>query len=197
MFERFSRDARRAVTLAQDEATLMRHSYLGTEHLLLGIIQVPGAASRVLRDLGIRSPDVRSDLIAAVGLGSSETDADALRTIGINLDEVRRRVEEAFGPGALDQPPARKGWRRTHRCDSPFGGRRFTPRAKKVLELSLREAIRLGDDHIGTEHVLLGLVREGKGLAVQILSARGISADRIGTRLAAELGEGRSPGLSA
>jgi ATP-dependent Clp protease ATP-binding subunit ClpA len=124
MFERFTDRARRVVVLAQEEARLLNHDYVGTEHLLLGMI--------------------------AEGQGVA---AKALESLGISLEAVRAQVEEIIGQGQ----------------QAPSGHIPFTPRAKKVLELSLREANQLGHNYIGTEHLLLGLIREGEGVAAQVL----------------------------
>ena len=135
MFERFTDRARRVVVLAQEEARLLNHNYIGTEHILLGLIrETEGIAGRALRSLGMR------------------------------LESVRSQVVETIGEG--------------HR--SPSGHIPFTPRARKVLELSLREALQLGHDYIGTEHILLGLIREGDGVAAQVLEELG--ADLPGIR---------------
>jgi hypothetical protein len=134
MFERFTDRGRRVVVLAQEEARLLNHNYIGTEHVLLGLLREgEGIAARVLTNLGI------------------------------GLDEVRGEVERIIGRGS----------------ESPHGHVPFTPRAKKVLELSLREALQLGHNYIGTEHLLLGLVREGQGVAAQVLLKRGADLDRV------------------
>ena len=134
MFERFTDGARRVVVLAQEEARLLDHNYIGTEHILLGLIhEGEGAAARGLQSLGIR------------------------------LDSVRSQVVETVGQGH----------------QSPSGHIPFTPRAKKVLELSLREAFHLGHNHIGTEHILLGLVREGDGVAAQVLEKLGADLPKV------------------
>ncbi|MFD0923513.1 Clp protease N-terminal domain-containing protein, partial [Saccharopolyspora rosea] len=134
MFERFTDRARRVVVLAQEEARGFGHNYIGTEHVLLGLLQEgEGVAARALESLGIGS------------------------------EGVRRKVEEIIGRGQ----------------QTPEGNIPFTPRAKKVLELSLREALQLGHDHIGTEHVLLGLIREGEGVATRVLDVLGADADGI------------------
>ena len=122
MFERFTDEARRVLVLAQEEARLLNHNFIGTEHILLGLIH-------------------QGDGVAAQALGS----------LGIRLEAVREAVEETIGPA------------RTSTTGSPP----FTPRAKKVLELSLRESLQLGHNYIGTEHILLGLVREGEGVAAK------------------------------
>jgi hypothetical protein len=134
MFERFTDRARRVVVLAQEEAGRLNHNYIGTEHLLLGLIhEGEGIAARALEALGIR------------------------------LEVVRAEVEEIIGRGS--EPPA--------------GRIPFTPRAKKVLELSLREALQLSHSYIGTEHILLGLIREGEGVAAQVLVTLGADLARV------------------
>ncbi|MBC7247232.1 MAG: ATP-dependent Clp protease ATP-binding subunit [Actinobacteria bacterium] len=134
MFQRFSDRARRVVVLAQEEARMLNHNYIGTEHLLLGLIQE--------------------------GEGVA---AKALESMGISLEAVRNQVEEIIGRGST----------------APTGHIPFTPRAKKVLELSLREALQLGHNYIGTEHILLGLIREGEGVAAQVLTKLGADLDRV------------------
>jgi ATP-dependent Clp protease ATP-binding subunit ClpA len=205
MFERFTDPAREALREAQQEAMELRHGYLGTEHLLLGLLrQGHGAAARALGQLGVDLETVRDDVIREIGRGPipgpSERDAEALRAIGIDVDEVRRRVEETFGPGALDLAnQGRK--RRRRRCDPPparFGGRLpFTPRAKKVLELSLREAIRFGHSSIGTEHLLLAIVREGRGVAAEILVARGAGCPAVEGAVREQIERGGDPPAAA
>jgi ATP-dependent Clp protease ATP-binding subunit ClpC len=134
MFERFTDRARRVVLLAQEEARMLNHNYIGTEHLLLGLIHEGNGVA-----------------------------ATALESLGISLDAVRQQVEEIIGQGQ----------------QAPSGHIPFTPRAKKVLELSLREATQLGQDHIGTEHILLGLIREGDGVAAQVLVKLGADLNRV------------------
>jgi ATP-dependent Clp protease ATP-binding subunit ClpA len=197
MFERFTSAARLTVVEAQEEARRLQHNYVGTEHLLLSLLAAPETvAGRVLNRLGITGEDMRVELVEILGTGApAEPDASALDAIGIDLDAVRRRVEEAFGPGALDRSissPAcgRRRWgrRRQRRMRSITGHMCFTDRTKKVLELSLREAVRLGHSYIGPEHILLGLVREGQGLAAQMLGRRGLSFESIRTQVLEELG---------
>jgi hypothetical protein len=138
MFEKFSDDARRVVVLAQEEARLLLHNYIGTEHILLGLVhEDEGIAAQVLHSLGISLPDVRS------------------------------QVEEIIGHGGT----------------APSGHVPFTPRAKKVLELALREALQLGHNYIGTEHILLGLVREGEGVAARVLVNLGADLSRVRQRV--------------
>jgi ATP-dependent Clp protease ATP-binding subunit ClpC len=134
LFERFTDRARRVVVLAQEDARLLNHNYIGTEHILLGLIhEGEGVAAK------------------------------ALESLGISLEAVRSQVEEIIGQGG----------------SSPSGHIPFTPRAKKVLELSLREALQLGHNYIGTEHILLGLIREGEGVAAQILVKLGADLNRV------------------
>lgn len=134
MFERFTDRARRVVVLAQEEARLLNHNYIGTEHILLGLIhEGEGVAAK------------------------------ALESLDISLEAVRAQVEEIIGQGG----------------SAPSGHIPFTPRAKKVLELSLREALQLGHTYIGTEHILLGLIREGEGVAAQVLVKLGADLSRV------------------
>jgi ATP-dependent Clp protease ATP-binding subunit ClpA len=165
MFERFTKDARRVVVLAQEEARDLRHSHIGTEHLLLGIAgEGQGPGGKALRDHGLLVADLRGRVAAHTNGASSDLDPDALAMLGIDLEAVRQATEAAFGPGALDPQPRRR----------PTGHMPFTKRAKKVLELSLREAVRLQDGHIGTGHILLGLIREGEGLGALVLTEMGL-----------------------
>jgi ATP-dependent Clp protease ATP-binding subunit ClpC len=134
MFERFTDRSRRVVVLAQEEARMLDHNYIGTEHILLGLIREgDGHAAR------------------------------ALESLGISLDAVREQVEEIIGRGQ----------------EAPSGPVPFTPRAKKVLELSLRESLQLGHNYIGTEHILLGLLREGDVVAAQVLVRLGADLNRV------------------
>jgi len=186
MLERFTDAARRVVTRARQDARDGHYPYVGTEHLLLALTQEEsGPAAAVLRDAGLTPERVRSEIARIVGtprqiLGPD--DAAALRSIGIDLDAVVASVELNFGEGALDDPA----------LASPTGRRRgsvgFTPRARKVLELTLREAIARHSPTMGTEHLLLGLIREGKGVAAQILAGSGTSLKAMRARLDDELG---------
>ena len=134
MFERFTDRARRVVVLAQEEARMLNHNYIGTEHILLGLIhEGEGVAAK------------------------------ALESLGVSLEAVRQQVEEIIGQGQ----------------QAPSGHIPFTPRAKKVLELSLREALQLGHNYIGTEHILLGLIHEGEGVAAQVLVRLGGDLNRV------------------
>jgi ATP-dependent Clp protease ATP-binding subunit ClpA len=166
MFERFTEAARQTVVLAQQEARALHSGHIGTEHLLLGLIGQGGTpVADVLDRHGLnRASAVQSIVRFSGGAG---LDAEALGAVGIDLDAVRARVEETFGPGALDAPGRGRG-------KAVSGHIPFTPRAKKVLELSLREALALKSPSIGDGHILLGMLREGEGLAMKVLADRGI-----------------------
>jgi ATP-dependent Clp protease ATP-binding subunit ClpA len=185
VFERFTERARGTVALAQEEARDLHHHHIDTEHLLLGLLRDRTSVGyEALDRLGIRLDDVRSEVVRVAGEGHPVTldqgDAEALRVIGIDLDEVRRRIEEAFGAGALEKiASARRRRGRRRACSPSVGHIPFTPRAKKVLELALREAKALQHDYIGTEHILLGLVREREGLAAGMLAERDVSDERV------------------
>jgi ATP-dependent Clp protease ATP-binding subunit ClpA len=162
MFERFTDNARAVVKQAQAVSREMGATWIGTEHLLLAMLTTPGLARQALEAAGVDEARTRQEIEIFY-----RGDADALQTIGIDLDAVRAKVEETFGPGALDldPPKPRRRWFRKIVDHSPF-----TPRSRKVLELSLREALALKHNYIGTEHILLGLIREGNGLATRILT---------------------------
>jgi ATP-dependent Clp protease ATP-binding subunit ClpA len=182
MFERFTDRARQVAVEAQVSARRLGHGCVGTEHILLGLLQGDGLAAQVLAGLGVTSAAVEREVQAEVGRGPlGAGDAEALGAIGIDLDEVRRRVEASFGPGALHWRPGRR--HRPWRPPMLAGHIPFSPRAKKVLELSLREALALKHRHIGTEHILLGLVREGEGLAMLVLTRLGAGPQAIRARV--------------
>ncbi|HUG82982.1 MAG TPA: Clp protease N-terminal domain-containing protein [Euzebya sp.] len=146
MFERFTDRARHVVVLAQEESRRLNHDYIGTEHVLLGLLaERDGLAARVLLETGV------------------------------SLTEVREKVEEIIGRGGHH---------------APGGHIPFTPRAKKVLELSLREALQLRQDYIGTEHILLGVIREGEGVAAQVLAERGVELARLRSAVVAAVAGG-------
>jgi len=215
VFERFTDRARQVVTMAQGEACALGHGYIGTEHLLLALIrQGDGVAARVLDSAGVSVDAVRADVLEIVGQGAAAgtdsgagdlvgpADAEALRAIGIDVDSIRERIEESFGPGALERVRRPRQGRRLqlrrprHRgtpCSGsmwPIGSHiPFTPRSKKVLELSLREAIHLRHNYIGTEHILLGLLREGEGLAAMVLVKQGLSIDDLRRRVLLAIGK--------
>jgi ATP-dependent Clp protease ATP-binding subunit ClpA len=176
MFERFTDDARAAVVAAQEEARALRHGWIGTEHLLLGVLVSGGDGAQLLAGFGVDAAGVRDDILRIIGPGDEGIDPDALATLGIDLDAVRERVERAFGPGALSNR-GRCGRGAVH------GQIPFTARAKKVLELTLREAIGLDAAEIRGEHLVLGFLREGDGVAAQILTARGVTHDAVRAKL--------------
>ncbi len=180
MFERFTQDARHVVTAAQEEAARLHHGHIGTEHLLLALLdRADSATSAVLTRHGLTRDAVTASVVAH--LGSGDLDADALDALGIDLDAVREKVEATFGPGALDvSGPRRRG--------TGLGGHiPFSPRAKKVLELSLREAIALKQKTITDGHIALGLLREGQGLAAKVLVDRGVDTVELRRDLTAAL----------
>jgi ATP-dependent Clp protease ATP-binding subunit ClpA len=166
MFERFSDEARHVVVRAQEAAGQLRHDYVGTEHLLLGLA---AGADPTLSSFGVTSEALVGQVLREIGPGRPGN-AAALASIGIDLAEVRRRVEEAFGPGALERTRAGGGFCRE---------RRLTPRSKKTLELAAREALRLGDGHVGAEHLLLGVLSVREGVAVKLLENLGVSPERM------------------
>ena len=185
MFERFTLPAREVVTGAQEHARQLRHPYVGTEHLLLALLdQQAGVASAVLRDAGVDASRVRRDVERLIGPGPralTAEDAAALSTIGIDLAAVLARIEQSLGPDALTPspcPPRRRDWLR-RRQSQRSRSLRFAPRAKKVLESSLREALALRHDHIGAEHILLGLLSEGDGVAAQVLTDSGVDLHQL------------------
>jgi ATP-dependent Clp protease ATP-binding subunit ClpA len=172
MFERFTDDARQTVVHAQEEARKLHHGWIGTEHLLLGLLDLHGSpTAAVLTAHGLTSASVADAVVAYVG--SEDLDAAALTTLGIDLAAVRSSVEAAFGPGALRPIGSTKPGR------AQSGHIPFTGRAKKVLELSLREALALKSKSIADGHIALGVLREGEGLAMKIIHDRGIDAEEL------------------
>ncbi|MFC4532530.1 Clp protease N-terminal domain-containing protein [Sphaerisporangium dianthi] len=187
MFERFHADARQAVVHARREAGAFDHDYIGTEHVLLGLLAQPGSVSaRVLARHGLdhdRAGDAVARLLATPPApGADDIDADALEAIGIDLDAIREKVEAAFGPGALDRAP-----RSRRRSRGTFAHIPFDRRAKKVLELSLREAINLKHNYISDGHILLGILRDGEGLAARVLADADIDFDTLRSEIRTEL----------
>jgi ATP-dependent Clp protease ATP-binding subunit ClpC len=163
VFERFTNRAKRVITLAQDEAIADDHGFIGTEHVLLGLVKVPeSVASALLTEIGI-TPDqateetARVQAAAGIGGNADQTAKDALASIGIDVEQIRRRADETFGAGQFKYPRPP-----------------FSPRAKKVLELSMRESLALGHNYVGTEHLLLGLLAEGDGAAITVLTNLGV-----------------------
>jgi ATP-dependent Clp protease ATP-binding subunit ClpA len=170
MFERFTQDARDVVTGATEAARSLGHAWVGSEHLLLAAVSLPDdEVADALRHLGLTPETVSRALLDE--LGSHHDDTAALRDLGIDLEAVRRRVEERFGEGALDHPPTTGGLRRllprrTGRSERHVP---FTREGKKVLELALREALRLQSREIGAGHLVLGMLRAG-GMTSRVLS---------------------------
>lgn len=191
MFERFTDEARLVVVQAQAEARSLAHGWIGTEHLLLAALRLPSPLAEQLGRLGISYERAREEIEREIGSRAADERA-ALADLGIDVDEVRRRVEASFGPGALDlQPrPRRRGrpWRRQRSCG--HGRMPFTARAKKSLELALREAIHLRSGEIATAHLVLGILREGDGLAVRV--AERLGGDRDAVRRVVLHGLGRA-----
>lgn len=172
MFERFTSEARDAVVGAQQQARDLGHGRIGTEHLLLGLLAQDGTtAATTLARHGITRTGVAADVVRLAG--GPELDAEALTAVGIDLDAVRSSVEATFGPGALDGAGRRP----------TTGHIPFSPRAKKALELSLREALALKSRTITDAHVLLGLLREGEGegggLAATVLVEQGVDVTAL------------------
>ncbi|HSF27025.1 MAG TPA: Clp protease N-terminal domain-containing protein [Actinomycetes bacterium] len=176
MFERFTEDARAVVSGAREGAVARGDGWVGSEHLLLAVLEDHSAVARALGELGLTAARVRAQLPGS-GRGTPSDD-DALRDLGINIDEVRRRAEERFGAGALDEPPAARPapwWRRGRATESSAhsGRPRFSPEAKKALELAVRESLRLKAGAIALDHVVLGLLR-ADGPATQVVTALGV-----------------------
>ena len=157
MFERFTKSARGVVERAQEEALAAGSQGVGARELLLGVAGGDGRGARVLAEHGATAEALRGRA------ASGALDGEALAAIGIDLDEIRRRAEASFGPGALERGRRARG-----------GHIPISPDAKKALELSLREAIHLRHDRIGAEHILLGLIHADGGAAHHVLAARGV-----------------------
>ncbi|MEV7780774.1 Clp protease N-terminal domain-containing protein [Kitasatospora sp. NPDC088351] len=173
MFERFTESARQVVAGAQREAAALRHGCIGTEHLLLAVLAVPDdPAAAVLVDAGLDHGAAQLAVRRLLGPGE---DAQALAAIGVDLDAVREAVESVFGEGALDAPPGegprRRGW---FRSEARGGRTPFTAGAKKALELSLRESLRLKSGRIAVGHLLLGVIREGEGTGARVIADHGL-----------------------
>ena len=203
MFERFTGDARAAVAGAQEHARRLGHRYIGCEHLLLAAVSTGGPAAAALREHGVTPQAVETEIVRLVGLGQpaslfSALDREALAAVGIDLDAVRARIQAAFGPDAFTRPaPAacrgnRPAWpnrpmtrllRRRRSCAAagpdtspgahPTGHLPFTPRAKRSLQRSVREALQLGQSYIGVEHLTLALLAMDQGAVPPIVSALG------------------------
>ena len=184
MFERFTDTAKAAVQQSQIEARQLKHGFIGTEHLLLGVIAADTAAASVLADRGLDLETARQKIQQRMADYERLTADEALATLGIDLNEVKQRAEAAFGEGALPIPEDH----------APF-----TPRAKKALENSLRAALELASPEIAPEHILLGLLRDGgAGLAHEIVNAEaegGVSevVQEVEVRIAASVEDDRPP----
>jgi ATP-dependent Clp protease ATP-binding subunit ClpA len=194
MFDRFNDAARSVVVHGQEEARTLGHSWIGTEHLLLGVLaESDNPAVNTLIELGVNLEGCRVALGRLVGRGRLDvSDAAALRTLGIDLEQVRSQVEAAFGPGALDQPPRitrRRKFRRRRRCEGPPGSLAFMPRAKRALERSSQEAANLGDRQVGVEHLLLGLLDPKGNMAVELLQQLDADAELVRGRVLRALGK--------
>jgi ATP-dependent Clp protease ATP-binding subunit ClpA len=191
MFERFTKKARQVVIAAQEEARTRNASEMRTEHLLAGLYAVPDTlALTVLDGFSVEKAAVLREIDRLSPTRRPQIDAEALSTLGIDLDEVRRQVEDAFGPGALDRTrAARRGQGRSRL----FGHVRVDRTTKKALELALREALRLKHNYIGTEHILLGLIHADGGAAHHILAALGVRLEPARV-IVEELVRGRKAG---
>jgi ATP-dependent Clp protease ATP-binding subunit ClpA len=173
MFERFTESARNAVVSAQEYAREFQHSEITAGHVLLGLVaDEQGVAAAVVRHLGVDQAALRTAVAAY-----DSADADALRSLGIDLDEVRRRAEQAFGPGALERPRRQRTGLFGHRRVGGSGHLPFDAESKAALEGALREALARHDRHIGTEHLLLGLVTTRPGTALALLGRLGVTQD--------------------
>lgn len=167
MFERFTELAKRAVAASQDAALTLGHDFIGTGHLLLGLTATAGTAGEVLREQGVELGRAREETVrlleqAGVPANGGQPARDALSAIGIDVTEIQRRADDAFGPGAFRFPrPA------------------FSPRALRVLKLTLREALALRQQRIDTEHLLLGLLAEGEGVAIHVLAELGTETEAV------------------
>jgi len=176
MFERFTSSARGTVVRARDEAVQAGHDRVGTQHVVIALADDTGTAGEVLRDAGVTANALRWALRETSSTPDVDLDADALRTLGIDLDDVRRSVEETFGAGALDIP-ARAGDRARGRQRA--GHVPFSPDAKKGLERAVRQALTLGQNRLGSEHVLLGVLDVEDGLGAQLLTTLDVDLGRL------------------
>ncbi|MFY1585930.1 Clp protease N-terminal domain-containing protein [Micromonospora sp. WMMD734] len=188
MFERFTDRARAVVQHAVEQARADGGRPVGTEHLLLAVLaDGDGLACRVLTSAGLDADDLRARIRRQTGDGGTglgEADAAALREIGIDLAAIVARIEDTFGPDALREaaPAPRRRWR----LRRPLGGP-LSRRSRTALEMALREALRLRHRHIGTEHLLLGVLREGGGLGATVLTEAGADLDDLRRRIESAL----------
>jgi ATP-dependent Clp protease ATP-binding subunit ClpA len=166
VFDLFTEPAKRAVVASQDAAISLDHDFIGTEHMLLGLVCTAGTAGEVLRHSGVEPSRAREETVrqvAATGaVVAGQAAKDALSSIGIDIAEIQRRADSTFGPGAFQYPrPA------------------YTSHAKKAMELTLQEAKALGHEYIDTEHLLLGILAEGEGLAIKVLAALDVDVSAL------------------
>jgi ATP-dependent Clp protease ATP-binding subunit ClpA len=197
MFERFTAPTRGIVIEGQAVARRLGAERVGTEHLLLALLASDTPAARVMRSSGLTPETAEADLVVLTAPSVGERDRTALAALGIDMDRVRESVEATFGPGALSRSRPgrrrrrlRRPWRRPPQpVVSPGDGHRlpFTPRAKKCLELSMREALRLRHGFLAPEHLALGILHEGNGLACALLARRGISFEALRRSLEAAI----------
>lgn len=217
MFERFTRSAREVVVLTQEEARRLGHRQIGTPHLLLALLsdRTTAGSAEILRAHGVTAERVEQELATLLAREprAAEDDAEALAALGIDIARIREAVEASFGPGALDRAPEAERRRPRGLLGRLTGGRigggrrdevaalreagrghashiPFSQGSKKVLELSLREALRLGDSAIDADHILLGVLRAGDGAAAVILSRLGVAVGDL--RMAVEQRRRRS-----
>jgi ATP-dependent Clp protease ATP-binding subunit ClpA len=189
MFERFTPGARSIVVEAQHHARRLGHRYIGTEHLLLALCSSGQPVADVLRTFNLTTASVEADVLRLLNAPSLEPDRAALASLGIDLDRVLQTIEANHGPDALRAiatKPRKLLRRRRTACaegDRRFGHIPFAARAKKCLELSLREALRLHQNFIGPEHIALGIIREGQGLACLVVAQQSSQLESVRTAL--------------
>src|SRR5437868_1028942 len=169
MFERFTDSARQAVNGAQGQARTLGHHHVGTEHLLLALVEGDDPTAWELGRLGLDAADLRARLVR---ISADPLDSDALRAIGIDLEAVRQATEQTFGEGALDVPAGQSR-------PSLWGHLPFSPKAKKALEQSLRHALRLKHKHISSGHVLLGALHDEEFLSVRLVTEAGVDVNTL------------------
>lgn len=184
MFERFTSDARAVVVQAQEQARRLGHNYIGCEHLLLAIAASGTGTARALEDVGVTPAAVEEAMHHLLGDHLfAAVDSEALAAIGIDLDLVRQRIEDGFGAHSHRLGSRRLWWGRRRPCRPVSGHIPFTGRAKKCLELALREAMNLHDGEIAVEHLALALTRKSDGVAPKVFAALGLSSAQIRTML--------------
>ncbi len=181
MFEKFTEDAKRAILLSEQETVALGYDYIGTEHLLLGLIGVPdGVAGQVLGAHGVTLPRARERIVtllteAGVTGTGGRAATEALASIGIDVDEVKKRMDDTFGPGRFQYP-------------RPI----YDPGARKMLERTVHEALTLGSESIDTEHMLLGMFDDGDSVGSRVLTGLGVDASALRPELLARSGTAES-----